>query len=248
MSSPTSELSFRDRFFTPEVYRAMTSPGASLGAGAAAAVAIVAGLPFVAAGAAAAAAWGARVLLAVPSNPKRPSIDLAGLAGPWRAAVERAVAAQTRFEQVVTRAEPGPVADRLGAMRARIDDCVRQSYALAERGQAIAVARTGIDTGRLDHDIAALSAAGEPPDGSSQDQALTALRSQRAAAQRLDETIATVTGQLTVLDARLDELVARALELSVASPSDPRLASLDDELVGVVDELEALRQAIEETG
>ncbi|MFV0524406.1 MAG: hypothetical protein ACK5RL_07915 [Acidimicrobiales bacterium] len=248
MSSPTSELSFRDRFFTPGVYRAMTSPGASLGAGAAAAVAIVAGLPFAAAGAAAAAVWGARVLMAVPSNPKQEPIDLSGLAGPWRFAVERAMAAQSRFEQVVVRATPGPVSDRLGAMRARIDDCVHQSYALAERGQAIATARAGIDADRLDRDIAAISAGGEPPDGSSQDQALAALRAQRAAAQRLDDTITTVTDQLTVLDARLDELVARALELSVASPADPRLATLDDELVGVVDELEALRQAIEETG
>ena len=55
--------------------------------------------------------------------------------------------------------------------------------------------------------------------------------------------------RLRLLNARLDEAVARTIELSVAGRSDvAELGGLGDDVDEMVDEMEALRQAIEETG
>jgi hypothetical protein len=51
--------------------------------------------------------------------------------------------------------------------------------------------------------------------------------------------------RLRLLDARLDELVARSAEVSVGAGDT---GGLSDEVDGVVTELEALRLALEETG
>jgi hypothetical protein len=51
--------------------------------------------------------------------------------------------------------------------------------------------------------------------------------------------------RLRLLDARLDELVARAVELSV-SGSASAITGLGDDVDSLVTEMEALRQALEE--
>ena len=53
--------------------------------------------------------------------------------------------------------------------------------------------------------------------------------------------------RLELLDARLDEAVARTLELSAHSVTDDGVASLSADVDGVVTEMEALRLALEET-
>jgi hypothetical protein len=53
--------------------------------------------------------------------------------------------------------------------------------------------------------------------------------------------------QLRLLDARLDEAVARAVELSLSGDSG-KLTGLDSDVDDLVAEMEALRQALEETG
>ena len=50
-----------------------------------------------------------------------------------------------------------------------------------------------------------------------------------------------------MLDARLDESVARAIELSVSLDDAEGLAGLGADVESVVSEMEALRQALEET-
>jgi hypothetical protein len=51
-----------------------------------------------------------------------------------------------------------------------------------------------------------------------------------------------------MLNARLDEAVARAIELSVHAGSVDELNSLGTDVQGVVDDMEALRQGLEEAG
>ncbi len=51
-----------------------------------------------------------------------------------------------------------------------------------------------------------------------------------------------------LLDARLDELVTRAIEVSVTNAGHQRLDDVDAELQHVVDELDAVRLAVQETG
>jgi DNA anti-recombination protein RmuC len=73
------------------------------------------------------------------------------------------------------------------------------------------------------------------------------LQSQIATARRLQEVTRDTAEQLRLLDARLDEAVARAVELSLSGDSG-KLTGLDSDVDDLVAEMEALRQALEETG
>ena len=75
--------SFRDRFLTPKVANAMTSPSAIVAVGAGAAVAIAVGLGPIGAVAIGAGAWAARVLAAVPRNPTVATVNPRQLQEPW---------------------------------------------------------------------------------------------------------------------------------------------------------------------
>jgi hypothetical protein len=75
------------------------------------------------------------------------------------------------------------------------------------------------------------------------------LESQLASAKRLDDVTDQAEARLKLLQAQLDEAVARAAELGVSSAADASaLAGVGDDVDHVVLEMEALRQALEETG
>ena len=94
-----------------------------------------------------------------------------------------------------------------------------------------------------------LSELGLPPEV---EPTIAAIRSQLAAAERLDRTIADTYDRLRLLDARIDEAVTRTVELSVTQ-ADAAIGGLSGpggvraELDSIVDDMEALRQAVEET-
>jgi hypothetical protein len=73
------------------------------------------------------------------------------------------------------------------------------------------------------------------------------MESQLASAARLDATIQDTYDRLVLLDARTDEAVARAVELSVSQADDQAIGELDSDVGRIVGDLEALRLAIEET-
>ena len=75
-----------------------------------------------------------------------------------------------------------------------------------------------------------------------------ALRAQLASAERMDQTIAETRDSLRLLDARLGEAVARAVELSVEAGDIAELSGLGDDVDNLVGEMEALRQGLEEVG
>ena len=63
----------------------------------------------------------------------------------------------------------------------------------------------------------------------------------------MDAVLDDTRSRLQLLDARRDESVTRAIELSVqAGPDD--LTGLGDDVDGIVTEMEALRQALEDEG
>lgn len=75
------------------------------------------------------------------------------------------------------------------------------------------------------------------------------LRVQKATALRLDEVIDGAEAQLLLLGARLDEAVARTLELSAHASTEASAATgLGDDVDNLVSEMESLRLALEETG
>jgi hypothetical protein len=242
-----ARLSFKDRFLTPRVAEAVLSPSGILLAGAGASVAIAAGLPLVVAPVVAVGAWAARVLVAVPRNRSTERIDPFALPDPWRGYVVEALKAQVRYEQTVSGAEPGPVRSRLVGIGERIDDGVREAWRIARRGAQLVEARRAIDVDDARRQLAQLDGAEPAAEGSATERRREALRSQVATAERLDATIADVRSQLQLLDARLDESVARATELSVRIGDADALGPVGADVDHLVQEMEALRLALEET-
>lgn len=242
-------LSFRDRFFTPPVARAMMSPSGILLAGAGASVAVLAGLGPIGAVALGAVAWAGRVGYSVPRKAGDDRIDPFTLNEPWRRFVQSSVQAQTRFDQAVHNAERGPLRDRLGEIAGRVDDAVRESWRIARQGQVLADAGSQIDMAGVQRQLAEVqgNAGASWAAGSSLERTAAALEAQLASGTRLATVTAEAQDRLRLLNARLDEMVARAIELSVDANKVDDLGGLGSDVDTLVDELEALRLAMDET-
>lgn len=234
-----------DRLRTPPVARAMMSPLGILAAGAGAAVGIVVGLPLIAAAGIGVAAWGVRVAVAVPRDEPARKIEPFALRDPWRSYVVATQVAKTRFDGVVDDMAAGPLRERLTAFDDRLADGVDESWRIAKRGDDISTALDRLDSGRprreLERRMAALDGAEPAADEAT---VIQALQSQVDAAQRLETTRDDAQRRLQVLEAQFEELVARAVEVSVGT-ADTDL--LGNDVDGLVNELEAVRMAIEET-
>jgi hypothetical protein len=243
--------SLRDRFFTRQVARAITSPvGILLGAGAAAAT-IVAGVPLLAALPVGVAVWAGKVALSIPRGRRAERIDPFTLKEPWRRYVQEALQARNRFDEAVGRTRPGPLRDHLADIAERMHTGVEECWLIAKRGQALVDARRGIDLADVDRQLAEVvdaqsAGSGAAPDPSL-DRVAQSLEAQRATAERLDRVIGQAHSELRMLDARLDEAVARTLELSAHAAADATVEGLGTDVDALVTEMESLRQALEET-
>lgn len=238
--------SFRDRFLTPRVARAITSPSAIVATGAGAALGVLAFGNPVGAVALGVGAYAARVLAAVPSGRTRSSVNPRSLDQPWRALVEEVLDARSRFEDAVRAVRPGPLADRLADLRSRLDTAVDEVWRTASAGHSLSEGRRRIDADQVRADLT--TTRNEPPTDRSAAR-VEALRSQLDSATRLDATIADTYDRLRLLDARIDETVTRAVELSVTQQDGAAggVGGLGAEVDSIVVEMEALRQAVEET-
>ena len=254
---------------------AVTAPSALLlaGAGTAAGVLIGAGLPL--AILVGAVAYGVRVAFGLPRKPRPERIDLAGLSQPWRAYVKDAMEAQRRYGRAVATAEPGPLHDRLGEIGARLDAGVRECYRIGRRGAALDTGLAGLQTGvawsdlmhGLDnfrvpaelrervqqgetiHDHPALADELEKCGMDEQSlEKLQALQAQVQSAQRLSKVAEDARSRLELLNARLDEAVARAVELALSAEDATALSGLGGDVDDLVGEMESLRGALDEAG
>ena len=238
--------SLRDRFLTPQVARAITSPGGILLAGAGVSVGVVVGFPIAAAVGLGAAAWAARVAVAIPRDPAAPRIDAGRLREPWRSFVKEAEQAQLQFTRARRRAEKGPVHDRLAEIDERIVAGVQECWRVAQAGNDLSIARNEIDVPDITRQRANVDPAAAAIEGSAAAGTLDALDAQLAAAARMDRVIAEVTDRLRLLDARLDEAVTRTIELSVRADDPAQLSGLGADIDTLVDDMEALRQGLDE--
>jgi hypothetical protein len=245
-----AKRSLRDRFLTPPVARAIMSPLGMVVFGVGAAASILAGLPVVAALGVGAVGWAGNVARAVPRNPKRDRVEPFVLADPWRAYVVGAQDSKSRFDRVVGDMEAGPLRDRLAGLAARLDDGIAESWQIAKRGNDISEALARLDTIWAEMELAELRAAcsarppGEQTPTMSEARTMQALSAQIDSARRLEAIANDARDRLRLLDAKFDELVARAVEVSVGSGDSNLLGNDVDELVT---ELESLRVALDET-
>lgn len=242
-------LSLRDRIYTPRVARAMTSAAGILAAGGGAAVGILAGLGPIGAVGLAVAGWAVRVGVAIGSGgPRGDRIDPFTLQEPWRGFVQDAIGARARFHEAVGRTRSGPLQDTLREIADRVDTGVNECWLIANRGHSLVETRRRIDTAGIDRELAeAEQVAAAQPDDPRLAQTIESLRAQRATADRMDRVVDEARSQLRLLDARMGEAVVRALELSAQASVDASVTSLSSDVDGMVTDMEALRQALEET-
>ncbi len=240
-------LSFRDRFYSPPVARSLTSPSGILATGIGAAAGVLAFGPFGAL--AGLLAYGIRVAVAIPRAAKGERIDPFAVNEPWRQFVQHALASRVRFAEAVRTMRPGPLRDHLGEIGVRLDEGVEECWRIARRGQLLARARSQVDDAstRRELDQLVAESGGTPPAGTTQAKVLEALQAQLATAGRMDAVLVDTRSRLQLLDARRDESVTRAIELSVQAGPEG-LTGLGDDVDGIVTEMEALRQALEDEG
>jgi hypothetical protein len=245
-----ARLSLRDRFFTPPVARAITSPAGILALGAGAGLGILTGGGAIAAIIGGLVAYAGRVGLAIPRTPQDERIDPFTLAEPWRHYVQDALQAHNRFKEAVDGARSGPTQDRLRQIDERVSTGVREVWRIARRGHDLVDARARLDPDSIRREVAATEANASQPwaSGSTLERTMQALKAQLATVERLERVIADADSRLRLLNARLDEAAARTIELAVQAQDASDLGGLGDDVDQMVDEMEALRQAIEETG
>lgn len=243
--------SLRDRIYTRPVARSMTSPAAILATGGGLAAGITLGLALPAIVALGVGGWSIPVALAVQRTGRRPGqraerIDPFALAEPWRLHVVAALKSQVSAHELVKGTSPGPLRDSLQEIAGRVDLAVDESWQIAKRGDLLAGKRNAVDRRAIDRDIRDLEQRLEAePDERRLVEALEAQQAQRAAAERMDDVIRDTDTQLTVMDAKIGEIVVRATELSAHSGGAP-LGGLSGDVDSLVGEMEALRLALEE--
>lgn len=226
------------------VVAALGSPLALMTGVAGGAVALVTGLPVAAALGSGALAYAAVAVVRLARRPSRPErIDPFGVGERWRPYVKGALQAQARYARTLETAAPGPLRERLEDIGRRIDRGVEECWRVAQRGHAIdgAVSTLGIRRARD------RLAAGRAEDAGAE-PVVQSLEAQLAAAGRLETVADAALERLRLLEARLDEAVATAVELTVSAPGPADAGCLGTDVDQVVDELQALRAALEETG
>lgn len=228
---------------------AIMAPAAIVAGGIGASAAILFGAPFVVTALAGAVAYATLVGLRLPRKAPAPdlAIDARSLSDPWREYVRGALDARRRFDEVVRGAQSGPIRDRLAEIGERIQAAVAECWRVARHGDAL---DTGVGSLQLDEVQRKLDAMGDqrpasPGAADSFDRTVEALRSTVASGERITQVATDARRRLEVLDARLDEAVARAVELSLSAGDVAELAGLGADVDELVGDMEALRQGLE---
>lgn len=224
---------------------AVTAPSALLLAGAGTSVAILAGAAFPIALGVGALAWAVRVALGLPRKPKGQKIELARLTDPWQGYVRDALQAQSRYGRAVSSADAGPLRERLAEIGARIDAGVFECYRVAQRGAALSDAIYNLDVETARQELAAAKGTpGEADD--TRRRTIEALQAQVDSGERVIRVEQDAKSRLALLNARLDEAVARAVELSLRGDDVAQLGGLGSDVDQLVGEMESLRVALDE--
>lgn len=233
----------RERLLTPAGARAVTHPAAILGAGVVAAGAIVAGAALPLAGAAGVVAWGAVAARNLPRSRRGRTPDLRGLQEPWRRYLVEAVAARQRFDTAVGQCDPGPLRRRLEQIGRRVEDGVAEVDRIARHGSRLDRAiRELEDPDELRERLEQAAA-----DPTTPPEVTASLEAQLASTERIVRLAVETRQRLEVLDAQLDEAVARVVELSLRQGDAAEAGALGNRVDGLVGEMESLRLALDES-
>ncbi len=157
---------------------------------------------------------------------------------------------QSQFHEVVGTTRGGPVRDRLASIGGRVDEVIVDVWEVARRGDTLHDGLRRLDVRALERDLAdserELAAAG-PERRTLLAEMVATRRASLASAQRLAAGAQLALDRLRALDADLARLVVNAVEVSATASSAADLDDIDRQFDVMVDELEGLRRALEET-
>lgn len=209
---------------------------------------VVAGLPVAVGVGIGAAVW--TVLLAAAqrrdaaasTRRKRTRIDPFAVGEPWRQFVQGAQRSCNKLRATVDAAQDGPLRDRLVEIAGKLEQGLDETWAIAQRGDAIDDTIRHLDPvglrSRRDYLL-------ETDTDGQNAEALRSLDQQLASVERLRTGSEQTATTLRLAQVRYDELVSRAAEITLGSADT---TAYEHDVEALVIELEALRQAVEETG
>jgi hypothetical protein len=215
-------------------------------AGVAASAAVLAGIPIAGAVAAGGLAWVGRVWLGLPRAQRRDDINPNRLVEPWKRFVQDALNAERHYSQAARACRPGPLRDRLDEIGRRIDEGVTECWRIAQRGQALTRAMRSLDVPAIERDLDEAKQ-GRWASEADRGRTVDALQAQLDSAHRILHVAEDARDRLRLLNARLDEAVARAVELSLQADDAAALTGLGADIDAIVGDMESLRQALEVT-
>ena len=160
----------------------------------------------------------------------------------FAAAVAEALDARRRYRELLDGLRTGPMRDRLVLTADGLDAGVLAVWGAASRATEIERTLAALDPDRVTAEYKRAKRAGDAPDVEA------ALAQRFASVQRLLNTLDDTDDRLRLLDARLGAAVAQAAEVALGISGPAAADALDTELAGVVDELAALRSALDEVG
>lgn len=237
-----------EQWKTQKTADALMAPSAIVLCGLGAAAAILAGLPLFAVMGVGVIAWLARVATLMPRGRRADRVDAMSLSDPWRGFVREALDAQRRYRKAVSGTSPGPLRDRLVEIGERIDAGVQECWRVARRGNALVDAIGNLDPAAARRELEAAKQTEQLNPGPNQEATLKALQAQADSADRLTKVATDAQDKLRLLDARLDEAVARSVELSIRAEDVGELGGLGGDVDTLVSDLETLRVSLDEAG
>lgn len=172
------------------------------------------------------------------------SMDAFALGEPWRRFVAAAQRSQHRAHRVLRRVRPGPLRDRLISIADRLDHAIDEVWGVAHRGNEIDRSIRQLDPTALRSRLSTFHEQALVDPSPELDAAIASVERQLEAAERLRVLSNRAATRLRLTTTRLDELAARAEEVGIGLADTERYRSDVDALV---DELEGIRQAIDET-
>lgn len=177
-------------------------------------------------------------------------IDAFAVSEPWRRHVQAAVSAQRRMQEVVRSTSAGPIRDRLADITKDVDTVVAQVWTIAQQGHQLAKADRRIDTGKTQQQLIELQhqlSAADDDTRAMLERSISSLESTQQTSQRLASQRDSAAAELRSMDTRLEELVARAAEISVVGVGADSIETLRIDMDALTTDLEALRLGMEET-
>lgn len=229
-------MGFRDRFYTPGTAKAILGWPILLGVGIAIGSILIGLNPLIGLGAGL-IGYGLGVLTAMPRD-KRTRMDPFTVQEPWRQFVQGAQQSATKLNETIDAVGDGPIKDRMQGVREKLEHGMDETWQIACRGHEIDQAVRRLDPTALRSQLETLQAQANSA------EAIASVEGQLESVDRLKEQSTRTANRLRLTQHRLDELVARATEVSIgAGDTDAYEHDVDDLVV----ELEGLRLAVEET-